>query len=194
MKLVLASKSITRKEIMNRLKLKYDVVTSELDEISNKTDPREYVEELSLIKAKEVSNKVSSNDVLIIAADSIIYKDGKRYEKPKDIDEVISNLKELSKTKNQGITGVTIIDKSKDVVETFSCVTDVYFKEIDDKDIKWYIEHEDNLLKKAGYSLEGTMSLFVDKIDGDYYNVLGLPLGKIYSVIKKFGYTLNDFK
>lgn len=194
MKLVLASKSITRKEIMNRLKLKYDVVTSELDEISNKTDPREYVEELSLIKAKEVSNKVSSNDVLIIAADSIIYKDGKRYEKPKDIDEVISNLKELSKTKNQGITGVTIIDKSKDVVETFSCVTDVYFKEIDDKDIKWYIEHEDNLLKKAGYSLEGTMSLFVDKIDGDYYNVLGLPLGKIYSVIKKLGYTLNDFK
>ena len=194
MKLVLASKSITRKEIMNRLKLKYDVVTSELEEISNRTDPREYVEELSLIKAKEVSNKVSSNDVLIIAADSIIYKDGKRYEKPKDIDEVISNLKELSKTKNQGITGVTIIDKSKDVVETFSCVTDVYFKEIDDKDIKWYIEHEDNLLKKAGYSLEGTMSLFVDKIDGDYYNVLGLPLGKIYSVIKKFGYTLNDFK
>lgn len=194
MKLVLASKSITRKEIMNRLKLKYDVVTSELEEISNRTDPREYVEELSLIKAKEVSNKVSSNDVLIIAADSIIYKDGKRYEKPKDIDEVISNLKELSKTKNQGITGVTIIDKSKDVVETFSCVTDVYFKEIDDKDIKWYIEHEDNLLKKAGYSLEGTMSLFVDKIDGDYYNVLGLPLGKIYSVIKKLGYTLNDFK
>ncbi len=194
MKLVLASKSITRKEIMNRLKLKYDVVTSELEEISNRTDPREYVEELSLIKAKEVSNKVSSNDVLIIAADSIIYKDGKRYEKPKDIDEVISNLKELSKTKNQGITGVTIIDKSKDVVETFSCVTDVYFKAIDDKDIKWYIEHEDNLLKKAGYSLEGTMSLFVDKIDGDYYNVLGLPLGKIYSVIKKLGYTLNDFK
>lgn len=194
MKLVLASKSITRKEIMNRLKLKYDVVTSELEEISNRTDPREYVEELSLIKAKEVSNKVSSNDVLIIAADSIIYKDGKRYEKPKDIDEVISNLKELSKTKNQGITGVTIIDKSKDVVETFSCVTDVYFKEIDDEDIKWYIEHEDNLLKKAGYSLEGTMSLFVDKIDGDYYNVLGLPLGKIYSVIKKLGYTLNDFK
>lgn len=193
MRLVLASKSITRRSIMDSLKIKYDVVTSDADEYSQSDDPQKYVEELSLVKAKAVAEKIDREDVVIIAADSIIYKDGKKYEKPHSIDEVISNLKELSNSVNQGITGVTIVDKAKSKILTFSCVTDVKFKVIDDEDIKWYIEHEEYLLYKAGYSLEGTMSLFVDKIDGDYYNVLGLPLGMIYTKIKELGYELKDF-
>ena len=193
MRLVLASKSITRRGIMDSLKIKYDVVTSDAEEFSESNDPRKYVEELSLIKAKAVAEKIDREDVVIIAADSIIYKDGKKYEKPHSIDEVIANLKELSNSVNQGITGVTIVDKLNSKILTFSCVTDVKFKVIDDEDIKLYIEHEEYLLDKAGYSLEGTMSLFVDKIDGDYYNVLGLPLGMIYTKIKELGYELKDF-
>ena len=68
----------------------------------------------------------------------------------------------------------------------------MYFKNISEEDILWYVEHEDNLLKKAGYSLEGTMSLFLEKLDGDYYNVLGLPLGKLYTNINDLGYSLKD--
>ena len=192
MRIVLASSSITRREIMDKLKIKYDIVTSDVEEKSSKDDPREYVKELSKNKAESVAKKVSNKNSIIVAADSIIYKDGKKYEKPRSIDEVKKNLKELSGTKNQGITGVTIIDKSNGKTKTFACVTDVYFREISDDDIEWYVSHEENLLKKAGYSLEGIMSLFLERLDGDYYNVLGLPLGELYKGINEFGYSLKD--
>ncbi len=192
MRIVLASSSITRREIMDKLKIKYDIVTSDVEEKSSKDDPREYVKELSKNKAESVAKKVSNKNSIIVAADSIIYKDGKKYEKPRSIDEVKKNLKELSGTKNQGITGVTIIDKSNGKTKTFACVTDVYFREISDDDIEWYVSHEENLLKKAGYSLEGIMSLFLERLDGDYYNVLGLPLGELYKGINELGYSLKD--
>ena len=192
MKIVLASSSITRREIMDKLKIKYDIVTSDVEEKSSKEDPREYVKELSKNKAESVAKKVSNKNSIIVAADSIIYKDGKKYEKPKSIDEVKKNLKELSGTKNQGITGVTIIDKSNGKTKTFACVTDVYFREISDDDIEWYVSHEENLLKKAGYSLEGIMSLFLERLDGDYYNVLGLPLGELYKGINELRYSQKD--
>lgn len=192
MRVVLASSSETRRKIMDELKIKYDIVTSDIDEKTEKSDPNEYVEELSRNKALVVAKKVTDKNSLIIAADSIIYKEGKRYEKPKTISEAITNLKELSGNKNQGITGVTIIDTSNGNINTFSCTTNVYFKNISDEDINWYIEHEKNVLNKAGYSLEGTMSLFVERLDGDYYNVLGLPLGMLYTKINEMGYSLKD--
>lgn len=194
MKLILASGSITRRQIMDSTNLNYEVIVSDAEEISTSDDPRKYVEELSYIKAKAVEEKVGNRDVIIIAADSIIYKDGKKYEKPKDEENIFSNLKELSGSINQGITGVTLIDCSNGNYKTFSCVTNVHFKNISDDDIRWYMEHEEDLLKKAGYSLEGTMSLFLEKLDGDYYNVLGLPLGMIYTNINELGYSLKDFE
>lgn len=194
MRIILASSSITRRKIMDELNIKYDIITSDIEERSQSSDPKLYVEELSRNKALSVSNKVEDNKSLIIAADTIIYKDGKKYEKPKTIEEVIANLKELSGAKNQGITGVTIFDTSNGNSETFSCTTDVYFKNISEEDIMWYVSHEKDLLKKAGYSLEGTMSLFLEKIDGDYYNVLGLPLGMLYSKLNEMGYSLKDFE
>lgn len=194
MKIVLASSSKTRRKILDTLNLKYDVIISDKEEIADKSNPRKYVEELSKIKADYVSKKVKDKNTIIMAADSIIYKDGKIYQKPKSIKEAINNLKEFSGGKNQGITGVTLIDMSNMNKITFSCVTDVYFKNICDDDIIWYVEHEKDILNKAGYSLEGTISLFVEKMDGDFYNVLGLPLGMLYTKINELGYTLKDFE
>lgn len=194
MKIILASNSKTRKKILDSLNIKYDVIVSDKEEIANDSDPRKYVEELSKVKAKSVSEKIDRSDVIIIAADSIIYKDGKIYQKPKSIEEAMENLREFSNCKNQGITGVTIIDMSNRRNVTFSCVTDVYFKRICEEDIKWYVKHEKDLLKKAGYSLEGTISLFVEKIEGDFYNVLGLPLGMLYTKLNELGYRLDDFE
>ena len=194
MKIILASNSNTRKKILDSLNIKYDVIVSDKEEIANDSDPRKYVEELSKVKAKSVSEKIDRSDVIIIAADSIIYKDGKIYQKPKSIEEAMENLREFSNCKNQGITGVTIIDMSNRRNVTFSYVTDVYFKRICEEDIKWYVKHEKDLLKKAGYSLEGTISLFVEKIEGDFYNVLGLPLGMLYTKLNELGYRLDDFE
>lgn len=194
MKIILASNSKTRKKILDSLNIKYDVIVSDKEEVADNSDPRKYVEELSKVKANCVSKKIDRNDVIIIAADSIIYKDGKIYQKPKSIEEAMENLREFSNCKNQGITGVTIIDMSNRRNVTFSCVTDVYFKRICEEDIKWYVKHEKDLLKKAGYSLEGTISLFVEKIEGDFYNVLGLPLGMLYTKLNELGYSLDDFE
>lgn len=194
MKIILASNSKTRKKILDSLNIKYDVIVSDKEEIANDSDPRKYVEELSKLKARSVSEKIDRSNVIIIAADSIIYKDGKIYQKPKSIEEAMENLREFSNCKNQGITGVTIIDMSNRRNVTFSCVTDVYFKRICEEDIKWYVKHEKDLLKKAGYSLEGTISLFVEKIEGDFYNVLGLPLGMLYTKLNELGYSLDDFE
>ena len=89
MRVILASSSITRRKIMDELNIKYDIVTSDIDEVSTAKDPCKYVEELSLNKAEAVAKKVGNGNFLVIAADSIIYKDGKKYQKPKSIDKLL---------------------------------------------------------------------------------------------------------
>lgn len=192
MRIILASGSETRRGIMDSLKIKYDVIKSGVNETCDISDPALYVEELSRRKAIDVSAKVGKGDYIILAADTIIYKDGKKYEKPKSIEEAFKNLKELSGGTNMAVTGVTLIDNRVDSIATFSDITKVSFKEISDDDLKFYIDHHPDILYNAGYTLEGIMSLFLERLDGDFYNVLGLPLGKIYTILNKMGYSLKD--
>ena len=177
---------------MDSLKIKYDVIKSGVNETCDISDPALYVEELSRRKATDVSAKVGKGDYIILAADTIIYKDGKKYEKPKSIEEAFKNLKELSGGTNMAVTGVTLIDNRVDSIATFSDITKVSFKDISDDDLKFYIDHHPDILYNAGYTLEGIMSLFLERLDGDFYNVLGLPLGKIYTILNKMGYSLKD--
>ena len=192
MRIILASGSETRRGIMDSLKIKYDVIKSGVNETCDISDPALYVEELSRRKATDVSAKVGKGDYIILAADTIIYKDGKKYEKPKSIEEAFKNLKELSGSTNIAVTGVTLIDNRLDNIVTFSDITKVSFKDISDEDLKFYIDHHPDILYNAGYTLEGIMSLFLERLDGDFYNVLGLPLGKIYTILNKMGYSLKD--
>lgn len=192
MRIILASGSQTRRGIMDSLKIKYNVTKSGVDETCDISDPVLYVEELSRRKALDVSKKVGKGDYIILAADTIIFKDGKKYEKPKSVEQAFENLKELSGGTNIAVTGVTLIDNKLDNVVTFSESTKVTFNNITDDDLKFYIDHHPDILNNAGYTLEGIMSLFLAKLDGDYYNVLGLPLGKIYATLNKMGYSLKD--
>ena len=192
MGIILASGSQTRRGIMDSLKIKYNVTKSGVDETCDISDPVLYVEELSRRKALDVSKKVGKGDYIILAADTIIFKNGKKYEKPKSVEQAFENLKELSGGTNIAVTGVTLIDNKLDNVVTFSESTKVTFNNITDDDLKFYIDHHPDILNNAGYTLEGIMSLFLAKLDGDYYNVLGLPLGKIYATLNKMGYSLKD--
>ena len=192
MRIILASGSQTRRGIMDSLKIKYNVTKSGVDETCDISDPVLYVEELSRRKALDVSKKVGKGDYIILAADTIIFKNGKKYEKPKSVVQAFENLKELSGGTNIAVTGVTLIDNKLDNVVTFSESTKVTFNNITDDDLKFYIDHHPDILNNAGYTLEGIMSLFLAKLDGDYYNVLGLPLGKIYATLNKMGYSLKD--
>ena len=145
-KVILASSSKQRQDIFKMIGLKYEVVKSLVDEDSNKTDPNEYVEELSRGKAESVAEQINEK-AIIISADTIVYFDGNKYEKPKTKEEIVKNIKAMSNKTNKIITGITIKDLYKDKTITFSSSTEVKFRELTDEEINWYVEGEKNIFK-----------------------------------------------
>ncbi|MBR3249945.1 MAG: septum formation protein Maf [Clostridia bacterium] len=192
-KIVLASKSKQRRDIFNMLGIKYEVVESQIEEKSDSFNPYDYVIDLSKDKAKSVQNQLNDK-AIVIAADTIIYMDGKIYEKPKNNQEAFLNMKAMSGKKTQAITGVTIIDMYQNKEDSFSDIADVYLNEISDKDIKWYVENEENLLNVCGYAMLGKASFFLNKVDGDYNTLFGISPSKIYEKLQDLGYRLSDFE
>lgn len=191
-KLILASKSKWRKEILEMAGLKCETMVSDVEENIEFNNPNEYVMNLSKMKAKAVSEKIDEG--IIISADTIGYMNNEKFEKPKDREEAFRNIKKLSGNVNYAVTGVTLIDKYKNKEVTFVETAAVHFKEMTDEEINWYIDNEENVYDCAGYSMETKASLFVTKIDGDYKSIVGLPISRIYTELKNFGYNINDFE
>ncbi len=192
MKLILASNSRTRKEVLDKVGLIYDVIPSNIEEHSSKTDPAEYVMDLSRQKAEAVSKNLKEG--VILSADSIIYIDDKKLEKPKTKEQAKEMLKKLSGRINYAVTGVTIIDLYQNKSITLNETTEVYFGELTDEEIDWYIENEQYIFERCGYSIAGKSAIYIPKINGDYYNILGMPISRVYKELSKLGYKLSDFK
>lgn len=193
LKLILASGSKQRQDILKNIGLKYEVAKSLVEEESNSSEPGEYVKELSKDKANSVASQIKEK-AIIIAADTIIYMNGKIYEKPKSKEEAYKNLKEMSGKVTYAITGVTIKDLYQNKEIIFSDIAEVYIKEISDEDIKWYVENEENLLNISGYVMLGKASLFLEKINGDYNTLFGISPSKVYEKLKELGYKISDFE
>lgn len=191
MKLILASNSRTRKEVFDKVGLKYTVIPSDIIENSDKTDPKDYVMDLSRQKALAVSKNLKEG--VILSADSIIYIDNKKLEKPKTKEQAREMLKSLSGKVNYAVTGVTIIDLYQNQTITLNEVTEVYFDELSDEEIEWYIENEQYIFERCGYSIAGKSAIYIPKINGDYYNILGMPISRVYKELNKLGYKLSDF-
>lgn len=189
MRIILASASKQRQDIFNMIGLKYDVITSDVPEESNQTEPDKYVEELSLNKAKSVEKQIKDK-AIIISADTIIYSNNKIYEKPKSKEEAYSNLKELSNNKCTAYTGITLIDLYKEKVICSSSKVNVYFNEIKDEEAEWYVNNEEKIFKCCGFVPLG--ALFINKIEGDYNTLLGISPGIVYNKLKELGYSFND--
>lgn len=192
MKLILASNSRTRKEILDKVGLKYEVCPSNIEEHSIETNPKEYVMDLSRQKGLAIASNVSEG--VILSADSIIYIDDKKLEKPKTKESAKEMLKLLSGRVNYAVTGVTIVDKYQDKTITFNEVTEVYFDEMLDEEMDWYIENEQFIFERCGYSIAGKSAIYIPKINGDYYNILGMPISRVYKELHKLGYNLSDFE
>ena len=191
MRIILASASKQRQDIFNMIGLKYDVITSDVPEESNQTEPDKYVEELSLNKAKSVKKQIKDK-AIIISADTIIYSNNKIYEKPKSKEEAYSNLKELSNNKCTAYTGVTLIDLYKEKVICSSSKVNVYFNEIKDEEAEWYVDNEEKIFKCCGFVPLGKAALFINKIEGDYNTLLGISPSIVYNKLKELGYSVND--
>lgn len=192
-KLILASGSKQRQDILKNIGLKYEVVKSQVEEKSNCTDPDEYVKELSKDKANSVTSQIKES-AIIISADTIIYMNGKIFEKPKSKEEAFENLKEMSGKVTYAITGITIKDLYQNKEINFSDTVEIYIKEISDDDIKWYVDNEKNLLNVSGYVMLGKASLFLGKVNGDYNTLFGISPSKVYEKIKELGYKISDFE
>lgn len=193
MRIVLASSSKQRQDILKMIGLKYEVVTSDVEEKSCEIEPNKYVEDLSLVKAESVFDQINDN-AIIIAADTVITLNGKIYEKPKNLQEARNNLNELSGNMNTAWTAITIIDSYKNKTITVSNKTNIYFKTLTDTEIEWYLNSEEKIYKCCGYVPLGKASLFIEKIDGDYNNLLGLSPYVVFSLFKQLGYDVNELE
>jgi septum formation protein len=192
LRLILASNSKWRKQIINMAGLKCEQIPSSGDPDIAFVNPDEYVKQLAYFKAKEVASNL--NEGIIIGADTIGYLDGKPFEKPKTREEAFNNLKALSGKVNYAVTGCAIIDKYQNKEVIFCEKVKVFFDELTDDEINWYIDNEKTVYDCAGYSLENCASLFTPKIEGDYKAIIGLPIHRIYVELKKLGYKITDFE
>ncbi|GFR34895.1 Maf family protein [Thermobrachium celere] len=184
MKIVLASSSPRRIELLRNLNLQFDVVPSNFEENINLSNPVELVKNFAYNKALDVESRVQK-DSLIIAADTIVYKDGEVLGKPKDEIDAYRMLKLLSGQKHEVYTGLSLIYNGK-VINDYEC-TYVYFKNLSDEEIKYYINTNEPFDKAGAYAIQGYGSIFVEKIEGCYFNVVGLPISKLYDNIKRMG-------
>ena len=191
--IILASGSPRRKELLTQGGIPFTVIKSDCDENSNIEEPAAFVEELSLRKAENVYEKVDNNyadTFIILAADTIVAYEGEILGKPEDEKEALDMLGLLSDRTHQVFTGVTLLqvkEGNKKAV-TFSERTDVTFYPMSRIEILNYISTKDPLDKAGSYGIQGPCAIHIKKIKGDYNNVVGLPLSRVYQELKKFLY------
>lgn len=188
-KIVLASKSPRRKELLENIGVKFSVIVTDADEsaVPKDLEPGLYVRELSLIKATEAARYAEKNSY-VIGADTVVVYDGQILGKPKDRDDAIKMLTMLSGKDHYVYTGITVTDA--DTMESVSEYekTVVSFKELTSKEIEYYTDNY-NVLDKAGsYGIQEFAGRFVKGLQGDYFNVVGLPVCRLCLMFsKEFG-------
>lgn len=185
MKLILASASPRRKELLAKIGLPFEIIPAKGEEAITKESPAEVVMELSRQKAEEVAEK-QGEDCIIIGADTIVAKGETIMGKPKDRADAFGMLQSISDDCHQVYTGVTIIRTGKQEESiTFAEKTDVYLYPLSEKEIEDYIAGGDPMDKAGAYGIQGDFAIHVKGIQGDYYNVVGLPIGRVYQELKK---------
>lgn len=188
MKIILASKSPRRKEILSMITNNFEVIVSNVEEkMDEKLAPIDQVKNLAYIKAKAVFDETKNyGDRVIIGSDTIVVKDGKIYGKPKEHDDAMSMLKELRNAKHDVMTGLCIIYEKDGIINEVLDVdvTSVYINDVTDNELEKWIATNEAYDKAGGYAIQGKFGVFIDKIEGNYFTVVGLPIHKVYSMIK----------
>lgn len=180
MKIVLASNSPRRKELLSQAGIDFIVDPADIEENTNEVLPEKVVEDLSRQKALAVLQKHQGQ--IVLAADTVVAFDDKILGKPKDEEDALKMLTELSGRNHQVYTGVTIVKEDGSII-TFSECTTVSMYENSEDTIKSYIASKEPMDKAGAYGIQGLGAVLVKGIKGDYNNVVGLPLAKVYRVL-----------
>ncbi len=184
--IILASASPRRKEILEKTGLKFKVDKSGCEEITDPgMRPHEIARFLSREKARHVAAKY--RDALIIAADTLVFLRGRLFGKPCNEEDAKEMLKALSGKAHSVITGFTIIDTASNKELSRSVQSKVFFKRLSRDEIAAYIRSGEPLDKAGAYGIQGLGALLVRRIEGDFFNIMGLPLYALAGSLKKFG-------
>lgn len=185
-RIILASSSPRRKDLLIQIGLRFDVEPSNCPEgHSHSDEPHEITRSLSLQKARQVARK--HKDALVIGADTVVEVHGRILGKPAAEDEAIQMLKKLSGRAHRVITGFTVLDTESARAVTDSVETKVYMKHLDEDEIAAYVRSGEPLGKAGGYAIQGLGSIIIERIEGDYHNVVGLPVGALAKTLEGFG-------
>jgi len=186
MKVILASKSPRRKELMDLLGIDYEIMVSQADEtLEEGLTLEEQSKKLGYIKAKAVFDK-TSGDRAVIGSDTLVVKDGMLFGKPKDKQDAINMLNILKNDKHQVITSVAILsEKDGKYEEHLECdITDVYVEDMSEEEIEEWLNTGKAYDKAGAYAIQLEFAKYIEKIEGNYDSIVGLPINKVYKILK----------
>ena len=187
-KIILASGSPRRRELLTQIGLEYTVIPSKKEEILRFTKPEDIVKDLSLQKAQDIA-ETAETGTIVIGSDTVVALDGEILGKPHTPDNAVKMLKRLEGRSHQVYTGVSVVIKGvaadgSDEIISFAEETDVHVYPMTDAEIEAYVATGDPLDKAGAYGIQGIFAKHVQGISGCYYNVMGLPIGRLYQELK----------
>ncbi len=192
MRYILASGSPRRKELLSKIIPEFEIIPAVSEEVMTKEIPSEIVEELSFQKAEEIFNKTFTNEedtLVVIGADTVVSYNHKILGKPSDRSDAYKMVEMLSGKAHSVYTGVSVFWNEKGLLKsfTFSECTDVDVASMSADEINWYVGSGECDDKAGAYGIQGLFARFITGIKGDYYNVMGLPVARLYKELKEHG-------
>ena len=199
-KIILGSASPRRRELLSQIGIGFTVRVSDKEEVYHSEVPEEIVKELALMKAENVATEIFEEqqaqlvreeaDFVVIGADTVVVLDQKILGKPADGEDAFRMLKSLQGRAHEVYTGVAVLCCKEGKIQTVrshAVKTEVYVHEMTEDEIRGYIATGEPLDKAGGYGIQGAFAKYIDRIDGDYYNVVGLPVSFVYQTLKEIG-------
>ena len=195
--IILGSASPRRRELLAQIGADFEVRVSNKEEIYHSNVPEEIVKELALMKAENVAEELAEENpagavksTVVIGADTIVVLDGKILGKPADEADAVRMLSSLQGRRHDVYTGVAVLDYDENGekrVYNYPVGTAVYVNEMTEEEIRAYVETKDPLDKAGAYGIQGRFAAHIDRIEGDYYNVVGLPVSRMYRTLRELG-------
>ena len=195
--IILGSASPRRRELLAQIGADFEVRVSNKEEVYHSNVPEEIVKELALMKAENVAEELAEENpagavksTVVIGADTIVVLDGKILGKPADEADAVRMLSSLQGRRHDVYTGVAVLDYDENGekhVYNYPVGPAVYVNEMTEEEIRAYVETKDPLDKAGAYGIQGRFAAHIDRIEGDYYNVVGLPVSRVYRTLRELG-------
>ena len=188
--MILASNSKRRQEILRDMGFNFKVLTSDIEEISDK----EEISEMILDIAEKKLDKIAKENVseFVLAADTVVELEGRIFGKPKSREEAERFLKILSGKTHKVITAYVLKNISKNIIIKDVVISKVKFFDLDDETINWYLDTSEPFDKAGAYGIQGKGRVLVEKIEGDYFAIMGFPISNFLKNLRKNGYNISQ--